>query len=257
MNNIILVTGGFDPLHSGHISYLNSAQHLGGLHLIVGLNSDEWLTRKKGKPFMSWQERMVVLSNLHMVDDVIAFDDSDNTSIDAIRKVRKKFPDARIIFANGGDRTQDNIPEMRFDDNNLEFVFGVGGSNKNNSSSWILKDWKSPETKRLWGSFLEYYSTSSIKVKRLIIDPGKSISMQYHKQRSELWLIERGLGELYTLAPDTETPVFTKTLRVNDFINISEHEWHMLKNTTSEPLELIEVQYGQHCTEEDIIRLAT
>ena len=91
MQTIILVTGGFDPVHSGHISYLNHADHLGD-QLIVGLNSDDWLTRKKGRPFMPWQERMIVLDNLHMVDRVIEFDDSDGTAIDAITQVKKMFP---------------------------------------------------------------------------------------------------------------------------------------------------------------------
>ena len=80
---IVIVTGGFDPLHSGHISYLNHADHLGD-HVVVGLNSDAWLSRKKGRPFMPWRERMIVLDNLHMVGEVIEFDDSDGSSIDAI-----------------------------------------------------------------------------------------------------------------------------------------------------------------------------
>jgi D-beta-D-heptose 7-phosphate kinase/D-beta-D-heptose 1-phosphate adenosyltransferase len=134
---IVLVTGGFDPVHSGHISYLNHADHLGD-HVVVGLNSDAWLTRKKGRAFMTWRERMIILDNLHMVGEVIAFDDSDGTACDAIRQVQLKYPTDEIVFANGGDRTQENIPEMVFD--NVEFVFGVGGG-KTNSSSQLLKDW--------------------------------------------------------------------------------------------------------------------
>jgi cytidyltransferase-like protein len=141
---IVLVTGGFDPIHSGHISLLNQAALLGD-KLIVGINSDDWLTRKKGQPFMSWHERKTIISNLHMVDEVISFDDSDNTAIDSIRKVKEKYPNDGIIFANGGDRTKDNIPEMVFND--VEFVFGVGGSDKANSSSWILEKWKNRNIK--------------------------------------------------------------------------------------------------------------
>ena len=107
---IVIVTGGFDPIHSGHISLLNHADHLGD-HVVVGLNSEDWLTRKKGRPFMSWRERMTILDNLHMVGEVIAFDDSDDTACDAIRRVREKYPNDEIIFANGGDRTSENIPE--------------------------------------------------------------------------------------------------------------------------------------------------
>lgn len=138
--SIVLITGGFDPIHSGHIEYINEARKLGDV-LFVGLNSDEWLTRKKGRPFMPWHERHVILSNLRSVDDVFAFDDSDNSAIDAIKTVREKNPDQTIIFANGGDRTNQNIPEMNCGIDDVEFVFGVGGQEKKNSSSWILKKW--------------------------------------------------------------------------------------------------------------------
>jgi len=140
-NTVVLVTGGFDPIHSGHIAYFLSAKKLGD-SLIVGLNSDEWLTRKKGKPFMTWDERAAVTSALKPVDSVFAFDDSDNTAIDAIRTALKDFPDSHIVFANGGDRGKDDIPEMVFESDRVSFSFGIGGDDKKNSSSWILKNWE-------------------------------------------------------------------------------------------------------------------
>ena len=151
---IVLVTGGFDPCHSGHIAYFKAARELGD-KLIVGVNSDDWLTRKKGRPFMNWEERATIVASMHDVDRVINFDDSDNSAKDAIRKARTIFPNHEIIFANGGDRTRDNIPEMDLLDEylNLSFVFGVGGENKANSSSWILEEWKSPKTIRPWGYY--------------------------------------------------------------------------------------------------------
>lgn len=138
--NVVLITGGFDPIHSGHIAYINEAKALGSI-LVLGLNSDEWLVRKKGKAFLEFDERAIITSNLKSVDLVINFDDSDGTAKDAIRKVRSQFPSSHIIFANGGDRTAKNIPEMDVNDRNISFVFGVGGENKKNSSSWILKKW--------------------------------------------------------------------------------------------------------------------
>ena len=138
---IVIATGGFDPIHSGHINYLNEAAKLGNF-LIVGINSDAWLVRKKGKAFMEWNERAIIVENLKSVDQVIAFDDFDGTAKDAIRSVRMHNPNAKIIFANGGDRTKENIPEMDVEDDNLEFIFGIGGENKQNSSSWILKSWQ-------------------------------------------------------------------------------------------------------------------
>lgn len=138
---MVLVTGGFDPLHSGHIAYFDAAKKLGDI-LIVGVNSDEWLTRKKGKPFMPWGERALIISKLQMVDGIRHFDDSDGSARDAIRKVLKNYPNDDIIFANGGDRKLDNIPEMDVESNRLEFAFGVGGDDKKNSSSWILENYK-------------------------------------------------------------------------------------------------------------------
>ena len=138
---VVLVTGGFDPLHSGHIAYFEAAKKLGDI-LIVGVNSDEWLARKKGKPFMPWGERALIVSKLKMVDGIRHFDDSDGSARDAILKVLQNYPVDDIIFANGGDRKLDNIPEMDVESNRLEFVFSVGGDDKKNSSSWILENYK-------------------------------------------------------------------------------------------------------------------
>ncbi len=139
---VVIVSGGFDPIHSGHIEHFKEAKKLGDI-LIVGLNSDAWLTRKKGKPFMPIEERMAVIRELRMVDSAVPFNDDNNSSIDLINKALVLFDD--VLFANGGDRTQDNIPEIdAFDkDPRVQFAFGVGGTHKQNSSSWILKKWNS------------------------------------------------------------------------------------------------------------------
>lgn len=138
---IVIVTGGFDPIHSGHIEYFKAAKALGDV-LVVGVNSDEWLIRKKGKPFMPIQERTRIVGAIRYVDHVISkFNDDDGSAKDAIHITRMMFPDAHLIFANGGDRNGKNIPEMDYHDNNLSFAFGVGGENKANSSSWILQKW--------------------------------------------------------------------------------------------------------------------
>lgn len=145
MKQVVLVTGGFDPLHSGHVAYIRAARELGDM-LVVGLNSDEWLTRKKGKAFMPLEERLAVVGELRSVDVLIVFDDGDGTAIDAIKKVLEMYPDAEVLFANGGDRTLENIPEMVLESNRLQFVFGVGGEDKKNSSSWILNKYKEGAT---------------------------------------------------------------------------------------------------------------
>jgi hypothetical protein len=77
-----------------------------------------------------------------MVSEVIHFDDSDNTAINAIIKVMTKYPNSHVVFANGGDRGKDNIPEMQFESERVSYEFGIGGNDKMNSSSWILKKWE-------------------------------------------------------------------------------------------------------------------
>jgi len=127
MEKIVLITGGFDPLHSGHLAYLKAARKLGD-KLIVGLNSDDWLVRKKGKNFLPEKERYSIISSIRYVDGCILFNDTDDTATEAIKNVKMLYPYSQIIFANGGDRTKENIPEMIFDD--VIFMFGVGGEDK-------------------------------------------------------------------------------------------------------------------------------
>ena len=248
---VVLVTGGFDPLHSGHIAYFKAAKKLGD-KLVVGVNTDAWLTRKKGRPFMPGGERVLIIQHLDMVDHCLLFGDDDNTAIEAIKNVKMMYPDAHIIFANGGDRTKDNIPEMVFDD--VEFVFGVGGEDKQNSSSWILEEWKAPKTERVWGYYrVLHESGKEVKVKELTVEPGKTLSMQRHQHRSEHWFVDSGTATVYTLDQNTDVDefgVFTK----HQSLHIPQGMWHMLANEHDEPLKLVEIQYGTECVEEDIER---
>ena len=149
--NIVVVSGGFDPIHSGHIIYFQSAKALGD-KLIVALNSDEWLIRKKGKYFMPFYERKTIIESIGIVDGVIDFEDDEVGSCSkALEKIKIQYPDDKIIFCNGGDRNIGNIPEM--DVSGIEFMFGIGGNDKKNSSSWILKDFSYDGEERIWGSF--------------------------------------------------------------------------------------------------------
>lgn len=247
---VVLVTGGFDPIHQGHIQYFKAAKALGD-KLVVGINSDEWLTRKKGRPFMEWYERSKIIQHLDMVDYVIEFNDDDNTSNNAIKLVKQTFPDSHIIFANGGDRTKDNIPEMVFED--VEFVFGIGGAYKANSSSWILSEWKAPKTKRSWGYYRVLHEEPGVKVKELAVDPGQSLSYQRHFERSEFWLVSEGTATIITQATD-QSPAIQVQKRLHENIHIPTSSWHQLRNDTDTILRIVEIQYGTSCREEDIER---
>lgn len=251
MRKIVLVTGGFDPIHSGHIEYLKAAKQLGDV-LIVGVNSDDWLTRKKGRPFMPITERVTLIENLSMVKHVILFNDNDNTAIEAIKNVKAMYPHDKIVFANGGDRTKDNIPEMVFDD--VEFVFGVGGENKANSSSWILEEWKSPKTTRSWGYYRVLHTVEKhTKLKELTVNPKTCLSMQRHDRRAEFWFVAEGEASVYTLDSSSDHDLIGN-YGAHQYIFIGKHQWHMLCNETNQPLKLIEIQYGEDCVEEDIER---
>ena len=253
MRKIVLVTGGFDPIHSGHIEYFKAAKKLGDL-LVVGVNSDQWLTRKKGMPFMPANERHAIVSSLSMVDRTMFFNDNDGSAKNAINDVRALYPNDQIIFANGGDRTQENIPEMSVKDDNIVFAFGVGGENKMNSSSWILQEWKAPKTSRAWGYYrVLHEQNKEVKLKELTVDPGKCLSMQRHKDRAEHWFVAEGTATVYSLNRSTDVElrgVYNKF----DSLHIGKTEWHQLCNETDDPLKIIEIQYGDNCIEDDIER---
>ena len=145
---VSLVTGGFDPIHSGHISYFERAKDLSN-YLVVGINTNEWLTRKKGQYFLPWIERAEIIRHLDMVDAVISWDDADDSALGAIAKCLEISE--KVIFCNGGDRIKSNIPEVKGygDDPRVEFKFGIGGEDKMNSISWILHDYFERQRKLL------------------------------------------------------------------------------------------------------------
>ena len=252
---IVLVTGGFDPLHSGHIRYFEEAKKLGD-RLIVGVNSDAWLTRKKGRPFMPLEERAEVIRALRMVDAVVAFGDDYDADGSCKRFLEDScwnYEEDEVIFANGGDRTTGNILEMSVVAENLSFEFGVGGTDKANSSSWILAEWKAPRTERAWGYYRVLHEEPGIKVKELAVDSGKSLSYQRHFERSEFWLVSAGTATIITQATDN-SPVVQIQKRHHENTHIPIGSWHQLRNETDQPLKIVEIQYGENCIEEDIER---
>ena len=248
---VIVVSGGFDPIHSGHIAYFKSAKDLGE-KLVVALNSDEWLINKKQKFFMPFNERKSIVENISYVDLVIDFEDDElGSAINALIKVKEMFPEDEIIFANGGDRNKDNIPEMSVD--NINFEFSIGGDDKKNSSSWILKNWKYYHEERLWGSFYNIFEDDQVKVKELIVDPGKGMSFQKHFKRSEIWLVSKG-SCIVNYSKDS--PDNKKNIQLNKFDHyiVPVGEWHQITNPFEKTCHLIEIQYGEECIEEDIER---
>lgn len=256
--SIVVVSGGFDPIHSGHISYMQSARKLAD-RLVVSVNSDDWLIRKKGRFFMPQSERVEIIKNLNCVDEVFvntAQHDQDNSCTRVLLDILLANPDCDIIFANGGDRTSENIPEMSITDTRLSFEFGVGGTDKRNSSSWILKEWKYFTEKRVWGEFSNLFEDDTVKVKELIIEPGQGISYQRHFKRSELWFVSKGVINVkHALASEGPDNPRVHTLKTDDQIHIRVGDYHQAYNPFSDPCHIIEIQYGEETTEDDIERL--
>ena len=250
---IVLVSGGFDPIHSGHIEYFKSAKKHGD-KLLVALNSDAWLEKKKGKFFMPFSERYSIVSSIKYVDEVIDFDDDHMGScIKALEKIKKEYPNDEIYFANGGDRNDKNIPEMAVE--GINFLFSVGGDDKKNSSSWILNKWQYYFEERNWGSFFNLFQTNNIKVKELIIEPNKEISFQRHFNRNEIWLISEGACYVSYANKNDINDIKKILLNKFDHYVVPKKQWHQIINSFQESVHIIEIQYGDECVEDDIERI--
>jgi D-beta-D-heptose 7-phosphate kinase/D-beta-D-heptose 1-phosphate adenosyltransferase len=239
-NAIICVSGGFDPLHGGHLALFREAAAWGNLTVI--LNSDEWLIRKKGFHFLPWVERSEIIHGLSCVSHVAAVDDSGDTVCEALRRIKPRY------FANGGDRKPGNTPEMEVcNELGIEMLWSIGGNNKANSSSdiarraWVIRD---------WGRYVTLDEGDGYKIKKLVINPGQATSVQWHTHRSEFW---------YVAASDAHILLDNKSHIVKqgaDAVVVEPGTHHQLRNKGAQQLVVIEVQTGSYLAEDDIVRVA-
>ena len=169
-----------------------------------------------------------------------------------IDKVKKLYPNDKIFFANGGDRTSINIPETDTDVENISFMFGVGGEDKKNSSSWILKEWSQPTTERAWGRYTVLDSNKDWQVKELTFYEGKALSDQRHFKRSEHWHVVDGVINMYL--EDKSGHKTSHLLVPGDSIDIPVGYWHKAINIDNKNAKVIEVWMGKELTENDIER---
>ncbi len=190
---IVAVSGGFDPLHRGHVRLFKDARALGDT-LVVILNNDNWLSDKKGKPFMSQEERKEIIEAIQWVDRVVLTDHAPGeyfTDRSVCRTLREIKPD---IFANGGDRHPegDPIPEVELcKELGIEAVYNVGVEGKVQSSSWLTSRIPKFE-KRPWGEMETFKTTPRWWLKSLTLRPGERISLQKHMRRGEVYVCVEG-----------------------------------------------------------------
>jgi cytidyltransferase-like protein len=209
MEKRIALSGGFDPIHPGHIAMIEEAQKYGEVHLIV--NSDAWLIRKKGFFFQPLHDRKKILEaytpHIHEVDD------ADGTVCEALQRIMPHY------FGNGGDRGKTNTPELTLcKELGIEPVFELGGGKY--SSSSVINGKERVETR--WGRYDVILDMPNLKVKMLHVDPGKTLSLQRHTERSEFFFMPN--GEVRVNLPGV---------------------WHTLSAPPHETLSLLEVQVGQ------------
>ncbi len=214
----IVISGGFDPLHPGHIAMIESATEYGEVHVVV--NSDDWLIRKKGFFFQPFSDRKKIIEAY--TPHVHAVDDTDGTVCEALHKIKPDY------FGNGGDRTNKNTPELAVcRELGIEPVFELGGGKY--ASSSMINGLKRVKTR--WGFYDVLMDMPKLKVKILNIEAGKKLSLQRHNYRSEFFFMPS--GEVRVNLPGV---------------------WHAPTAPADHDLVLLEVQVGQS-EEEDIERI--
>ena len=244
-----LLSGGFDPVHIGHLAMIKDASKI-AKEVIILLNSDDWLTRKKGKPFMDAKQRAIILQEFKNVSNVIIQNkDTDNSSNQAIIDFHKSNPNKTICYCNGGDRSQESkIRESEVCKKlDIDLQFGIGGVHKIESSSSLIKNHIENSEERPCGNFKIIAKGKGYQIKEINIKPGRKQSLQRHKHRSEYWQMIKGKGKVYL--EDSKC-----ILDENDNIFIPQGDIHRLENIGSEILTLVEIQIGNKISEEDIER---
>jgi len=239
----VAVSGGYDPLHIGHVRMFREARKLGD-KLVVIMNNDHWLRMKKGFTFMPQKERAEIIASLPFVDKVVFTDhkkgDIDKSVSRTLAKVRP------AIFANGGDRVSKNVPEVALcKELGIKMVFNVGQGGKVQSSSWMVNNARRPASKsvRPWGEYYGWDQGGGWNLKTIYVKPNKRLSLQYHHH-----LVE---GDA-TATVHEGKEVLTIPLRKGEVFRVGKKQVHRLSSKRGGVI--VEVAYGAF-DEEDIIRL--
>ena len=256
MYDYALVSGGFDPVHIGHLQMFQEAGKLAD-NVVVLLNSDDWLVRKKGKTFMDAEHRKGILEEMECVSRVIIQSgDEDDSSSNALMNFALQHSDSKICFCNGGDRKDNETIREAITCNtyNISLEFGIGGNYKAASSSELLDNYVSKPVERPWGRYKQLYMTNGYVVKELEIDPGCDLSDQFHLHRHEHWVVLSGIGHLKQ-GPTRQLPARDFYIPAGESVYIRPAQTHKLSNPGKVPLKIVEIWAGEILEEDDIIRL--
>ena len=256
MENYILVSGGFDPIHEGHLDLINNASKLGNVIVIV--NSDQFLLSKKGYAFMNQEERLKIVKNIKNVNYACLSIDKDFTVNKTIDQLVKGGNFKISSFANGGDRKSSrDIPEAEIcKKHGIKLIFDIGGKKVQSSSFLTQKladkilnaDDESLITKKPWGYFRNFIYEDNYLLKKMVIYPHEAISFQSHKYRDEHWILVRGEVEVIIESKKT-------MLRENEYLFINSNSKHRMTNNSESEATIIEIQTGPVLSEEDIDRI--
>lgn len=246
---VVAVSGGFDPLHVGHVRMFDEAKKLGD-KLVVIINNDNWLRQKKGFVFMPEAERAEVIKGYQAVDEVIVTEHTPNDPDTTVCKALEKLhPD---IFANGGDRGSTNTPEANLCQQlGIEMTYNVGAGGKMQSSSWMIQNAAEALKKdeRPWGFFYNHHSLPGVHLKTLHVSPNSRLSLQRHKYRNETWILVS--GDAQAVFGPTPENLKTKELEVSLPFEVPVGTVHRL--TSRGGGVLVEISYGKF-DENDIER---
>ena len=239
MGFTVVASGYFDPLHKGHLEYLQEAKKLGD-RLIVIVNNDVQTALKKGKSFIPQDQRVAIIKSLSFVDEVFLSIDTDASVCKSLSVLR---PD---IFAKGGDRNVGEIPEGQIcRDLGIKLVDGLGAKIES-SSRLIAEASKNNLVEKPWGSYLDFVREKDSVVKEITVFPGKRLSLQSHNKRQEYWMVFQGSGS--AIVGDKEIE-----LSKGSFVFVDIGKVHRIINNSLDVLRIVEVQMGE-CSEDDIVR---
>ena len=247
---LVAVSGGFDPLHIGHVRMFKEARKLGDT-LVVIINNDNWLRKKKGFVFMPQKERAELIRAFPFVDKVVLTDHKDNDADTSVCRMLKKLRPA--VFANGGDRTSaKDIPEVVVcRELGIKMAFNVGKGGKVQSSSWMTESASRPvkRSERPWGEYYGWDEGKKWNLKTIYIKPKKRLSLQYHHHREEWWLLVEGDA---TATVHEGKDVRSIPLRKGEVFRVGKRQVHRLSSKKGGVV--VEVAYGDF-DEADIVRL--